>query len=182
MDFFMSILLGLIPETLFFTLFLIYTKGIKEKKVRLFILIAISYLLCIMIIRHKMFYYVCYIIMIYISLKILYKAKAQIIDIFVISIALIYVAFISAICFAFVKENYVMYYIMFILDRILLFVPFIFKNKYNNIYKKYCSLWNRNDSIKRPIKSITLRNISLIVLNIFIFICDVVCLYTLSLK
>lgn len=178
----MSLLLGMLPEVLFFTLFLVYTKNIKERKVELFMLIVLTYILCIMVSRHKALYYVCYIAFIYIALKLLYKEKMQIIDVFVINIALIYVAFISAICFMFVRDNYIIYYVMLVLNRILLFVPFIFRNKFEILYKKYCSLWNRNKDIKRPIKSITLRNISLIALNIFIFVCDVVCLYILNLK
>ena len=71
------------------------------------------------------------------------------------------------------KEDTSNYYYLYVIDRFLLFMPFIFKNKFNVIYKKYCNLWNRNDKEKRPIKSITLRNISLILLNSFIFIANI---------
>ena len=178
----MSLLLGMIPEVLYFTLLLTNTKNLKDKKLKLFLLIMVSYILCIMLVRHQALYYVIFIILIYLSLKVLYKERTQIIDIFIINVSFIYIGLISTICFAFVNNNYAIYYVMLILNRILLFIPFIFKDKFNLFYKKYCSLWNRNDKIKRPIKSITLRNISLIALNTFIFICDVVCLYTLTLK
>lgn len=178
----MSILLGMIPEVLFFTLFLVYTKNIKEKRLKLFLLIMISYILCITLVEHKALYYIIFMVLIYLSLKLLYKERTQIIDIFIINISFIYVGFISAICYAFVNNNFINYYIMLIFNRALLFIPFILKNKMYLFYKEYCKLWNRNDKIKRPIKSITLRNISLIALNIFIFVCDVVCLYILNLK
>lgn len=178
----LSILLGMISETLFFTLFLTYTKNLKNKRIKLFLLISLAYILCIMIVRHKALFYVIFIFLIYFSLKILYKDKVQIIDIFVISIGFIYVCFISLLCAIFINNNYIRYYLLLVLNKVLLFLPFIFKDKFSVIYKKYYSLWNRNDKIKRPIKSITLRNISLIALNTFIFLCNVACLYILSLK
>lgn len=176
----LSLMLGMIPEVLFFTLFLIFTKDIKEKKVRFFILIGIAYILCIMISRFKTLYYICYIGMIYIVLKILYKNKAQITDIFIISLASIYLTLISFICSRFIMNDYESYYIMLIVNRMLLFIPFIFRESFNKIYKKYYSLWNRNDKIKRPIKSITLRNISLVILNSFIFILNILTIYVIN--
>ena len=180
MYYLVSILLGMIPEVLYFTLFLIYTKGLKEKKIRLCLLIAIAYFLCLMINRFKLVYYIGFLFLIYLILKLLYKKKAQITDIFIINLSFIYIGLISYICSLFVKEDYSNYYLLCIIDKILLFVPFIFRNKFNIWYKKYYSLWNRNDSIKRPIKSITLRNLSLIGLNMFIFICYIVFLYKLN--
>lgn len=173
----MSILFGMIPETLFFTLFLIYTKNIKEKKLKLFISIIFIYILCIFIQRYKIIYYVLFIILFYIILKILYKRKTQIIDIFIIAIMYSYLTIISIICFAFAKENFTNYYILMFINRFLLILPFIFKNEFNVLYKKYCNLWNRNDKIDRPIKSITLRNISLILLNLLIFIVNILCIH-----
>ena len=180
--FLLTIFVGMLPEVIYFTLFLIYTKNIKTKKVKLFFLIMVVYILCILLDMYKIIYYIMFIFLIYLVLKILYKDKTQIIDIFIINVAFIYVCFISYICFLFVKNNVTIYYIMTIINKILLFLPFIFKNKFYKLYKKYCSLWNRNDKENRPIKSITLRNISFISLNLFIFICDIVCLYILNLK
>ena len=181
-SFVMSLLLGMIPEVLFFTLLLINVKNLKNKKLKLFLLIMVSYILCIMLIRHQVLYYVIFMILIYLSLKILYKKNTQIIDVFIIGLGSIYLTLVNIICLIFVNESYIVYYSLLVINRILLFLPFIFKNKFNLLYKKYCSLWNRNDNIKRPIKSITLRNISLIALNTFVFVCNVVCLYILSLK
>ena len=173
MYYIIGILLGLVPEVLFFTLFLCNTKNIKEKKVRLFLLIAISYTLTIFIKQYVLLYYLMFIVLTYISLKILYKEKTQIIDIFIIVYSFFYVTIISYFCFLFMKQDRSNYWILYTLDRILLFIPFIFKNKFNVLYKKYCKLWNRNDKEKRPIKSITLRNISLIAINFIIIFMNV---------
>ena len=39
------------------------------------------------------------------------------------------------------------------------------RHKLNKWYKKICELWNRNDNVKRKIKSLTLRNITIVVFN-----------------
>ena len=179
MYYLVSILLGMIPEVLYFTLFLIYTKNLKEKKIRLAILIGIIYIFCILLTEYKIIYYVVFITLIYFILKILYKNKTQIIDIFIISLSFFYIELLSLLIY--LPKNIVQYYIILILNRILLFIPFIFKSKFNILYKKYCSLWNRNYDKKQPIKSITLRNISLIGINCIIFIANIICLYIIKL-
>lgn len=173
MYYILSILLGLIPEVLYFTLFITYTKNIKEKRVKLFLLLAIVYFLCIIIQRWQILFYLLWIVLVYISLKLLYKNKTQIIDVFIISVAYLWVAILSFILLFFVKQDMSNYVLISILDRILLFSVFIFRRKFNVIYKLYCKLWNRNDKEKRPIKSITLRNLSLILLNGIIFFINI---------
>ena len=173
-NFVVSLLLGMLPEVLFFTMYLIYVKDIKEKKFKLFFLIMFIYILCIMIIRFKILYYISFIALVYAILKILYKKNTQIIDTFVFSIAFSYLCFIGFITSRFVNNSYILYYIMYLLNRLLLFISFLFKNKFYILYKKYYSLWNRNYDKKQPIKSITLRNISLFSLNIFIFIMNII--------
>lgn len=180
--FLISVFLGLIPEVLFYTFFLIHAKNIKRHKILLFILIAVADCIYMVLSDYKVINYLFFIISVYVILKILYKKKAQIIDVFTFSVAFMYVCLISYLCFLPVNNNITTYYIMFVIDRILLIVPFLFKNKFNILYKKYCNLWNRNDKEKRRIKSITLRNVSLISLNLFIFLCNLGCLYILNIK
>ena len=179
-SFVMSLLLGMIPEVLYFTLFIIYTKNIKEKRIKLFMLTSLIYVLCIMISRFKILYYVSFIFLIYFILKILYKDKTQVIDVFVFSLSTIYLSFVGYICSRFINNNYLIYYVTLIINRILLFIPFIFRKNFNKLYKIYCGLWNRNDKVKRPIKSITLRNVSLVILNIFIFILNIMTVYVIN--
>lgn len=169
----LSIIFGLIPEVLYFTLFLIFTKNLKEKRLKLFLLIAISYFICIVVQQWQLLFYLMLIGFIYLTLKILYKQKTQIIDVFIISLAYLWIAILSTILLPLLNHNEYSFYVLSIIDRILLFVPFVFKNNFNKLYKKYCNLWNRNDAEKRPIKSITLRNISLILLNGFILLLNI---------
>ena len=173
----LSIVLGLIPEILYFTLFIIYTKNIKEKRIKLFFLLSLVFIL---LNNYSIINYVIFIVLSYIILKLLYKKKTQIIDIFIIDIGLLYLTLVSFITSRFINNNYVMYYIMMLINRILLFLPFIFKNKFNILYKKYYSLWNRNYDKKQPIKSITLRNISLFILNSSIFLINIAIIYVIN--
>lgn len=174
----MNIVLGLLPEVLYFTMFLIYAKKIEKKKILLFLFISVAYFVCLQIKNYVIIHYVIFVALVYLILKILYKSKTQIIDIFVFSISTIYLALLSCIMWPFVNNwrNYTLYYLLYVLNRILMFIPFIFRNKFNKVYRRYCLLWNRNDQIKRPIKSITLRNISLIIINVSIFLGNILLL------
>ena len=174
MYYLISILFGLIPEVLYFTLFITYTKNIKEKRIKLFLLISIAYFLCMLIQQYKTIYYILLVALSYVILKFLYKDKTQIIDIFVFSISASYLTILSYVCFLFLKEDLSNYYFLYCCQRILLFLPMLFRHKFNLLYKIYCHLWNRKDKEKRPIKSITLRNISLIIINIAIFITNII--------
>lgn len=179
MNFVISIFLGLLPEVLYFTLFLVYTKNLKEKRLKLFLLLAIGYIALIMMCRFQFLFYITYIIYSYLVLKLLYKS--HIIDLFVCSLGLMYMTLVAFIGFKILGKNYVAYYIV---ARIVLYLPFIFRKKFGLIYKNYRKLWNRNDDAK--IKSLTIRNMSLIGLNIFILLinlCAILCsLYYLSIK
>lgn len=123
----LTIFLGMIPEVLYFYLFLIYTKKINYKKKMLFFGIMFLYIICLLIIKYQPIYYISFIILVYILLKMLYKEKTQIIDIFVFSISTIYLTLIGFICSRFVNNIYTMYFIMLTINRILLFLPFIFR-------------------------------------------------------
>ncbi len=168
-----SIFLGLIPEIAYFTFFLTYTKNLKEKKLQLGILLGLSYFVFILISKYQPLYYLMFVASIYVILKLLYGDRIQIIDVFIISLSFAYVYILAFIMSYLVNDNFVRYCALYVLDRILLFVPFLFKNSFNKIYKKYYILWNRNDEIKRNIKSITLRVISVILLNIAIVILNI---------
>ena len=170
MYYLISILLGLVPEVLYFTLFMIYTKNIQSKKIKLFLLFSLTYFLCLLIQQYNILFYVIFIFSNYFVLKLLYKNKIQIIDVFIVGISYLWIAILSFILMLFLKEDLYNYYFLYFINRIMLFLPFLFKNKMNILYNKYCKLWNRNDKQKRPIKSITLRNVSLILFNSFIIL------------
>lgn len=160
----LSLVLGAGLDSLYYTLFILKCKNISKNKILLFIVVFVSYILLFMIIRYNMYLYLIFYIIIYISLKIIYKA--QIIDYFVLIISGIYYLLISILCYYIIP----LYGIALIINKILLFLPIILNNKLNKIYLIYNNMWNRNYNIKMPIKSLTLRNISLVIFNSFIVI------------
>lgn len=173
MYYLISILFGLIPEVLFLTLFIRNIKNIKNKKVILFITTGFIYFLCLLIKQYVLMYYFLFIILMYINLRILYRNKFQLVDIFIISFATMYLTLVGFITFLFVNNDFSNYYFMYFINRILLFSIFIFKDKIKIFYSKYYKFWNRNDSIKKLFKSITIRNFSLILINVFILFINI---------
>ena len=170
-NFIISLLLGMFPEVLYFTMFIVLCKDIKGKRIKLFLLLALGYILLIMLCRYQFIFYVAYIIYSYLVLKFLYKAHIS--DIFVCSVGLGYMTISAFVGSLFMEFNYMLSYLI---SRIILFSIFILKGKFNKTYSSYLNLWNRGDNKK--IKSITLRNISLVLLNLVIVlfnICAILC-------
>ncbi len=172
----MSFLLGMLPDAIYFTMSLIVAKNIKERRFILFTLICISYAGLVMITRYNTMYYFLFIFVLYGILMMVYKDKTQITDIFLIVFSAIYLSILSPICY-FVTDNYV---VSTILNRILLFIPFLGKKYIRKLYVKYNNSWNRNDFAKRKIKSITLRILSVISFCSMICFIKLVVLYLWS--
>ena len=179
MYYLLSIFLGLIPEVLYFILFLSYAKELKGKKIRFFLLTLVAYFCCMLIIQYQLVYYILFVCLLYMIMKILYKSKVQIVDVFLIMCASAYLTILSFLIYF--SYDAISYWICYVTNRILLFLPFIFRNRFNSLYKKYYSFWNRDYTHKKAIKSITLRNISLIAINCIIFIINIICIYMFNL-
>lgn len=172
-NFILSLIFGMIPEVLYFTLFLKFTKNIDKHIVKLFVLLAIGYVALIMICRYEFLFYIMYIIYSYLVLKVLYKS--EIIDIFVYSIAFSYLMIVGYTFKLLLFNNYVLYYLVV---RVFMFLPFIFKNKFNQLYILYRKLWNIRKGNK--IKSLTIRNSSLIFVNSMISTIYVIIVFVLN--
>lgn len=172
----MSFILGMLPDAIYFTLVLIIAKNIKEKRWILFSLICISYVALIIATRYNTMCYFLFIFILYGIIMIIYKDKTQIIDVFLIVFSAIYLTVLSVLCY-FITDNYI---ISMILNKILLFLPFLGKKYIRNLYVKYNNSWNKNDAVKRKIKSITLRIISIVSFCSMIYFINLVVLYLWS--
>lgn len=174
------LMLEKICEAIYFSVFLIFGKGLKEKRLLFTCIMIVEYLMITKIIQYNIWIHISYIAITYITLKVLYKEKCQITDVFLFAFASILLILISVICaiFAFVINNY---YIALILNRVLLFgCIFILKDKIYNLYIKFYSRWNRHND-KKKIRSLTLRNISIIIFNIMFWALNlllIICLNT----
>ena len=176
----LEILIGQIPEAIYFSLFMIFAKNLKSKRILFIILMIAEYLLCLNSMPYDMVSHVLVFIMSYLTLKILYKEKAQITDVFTLGIASIILIICCIIPSFIVISNPDLYLLYVLITRILVFLFLIlFKNKLykiQNIYKKF---WNRNDKIKKKMKSTTFRSLNLVVFNVVFYIIHLGMLYAL---
>lgn len=159
--------IGAMLQPIYFSLFLIFTKNIKNKRI-LFI--------TIMIFEHLLLKFVCnlnyninfeltYTIITYFVLKLIYKEKTRITDVitFIISIAILGVFNVSSLFILGVNVKTV------IISNILaiLFICLL-KRKLNKIEIFYNKFWNRHND-KKMLKSVTIRGLS-VTLTIIIFV------------
>lgn len=167
----LSLVLGAGLDSLYYYLYISKIKEIKNKKVLLYSLIFISYVVLFMILRYNLYLYLIFYIYIYLILKFIYKS--QINDFFITVFLDIFYISVSALCFFLIKN----YILALLIDKLLLFAPLLFIKKIRFLYNKYCNFWNRNSNIKTPIKSLTLRNCSLVCFNLIILISDLLLIY-----
>lgn len=174
-QFIISLFLGILPDILYYFIYIKKIKEIKTKNILFFILLSINYFFCIMLIQHQFYLYIIQDIIIYLIINKLYKS--QINDMFLIIFLELYMLVLALISFNLINN----YLLAFITYRVLLFLPLLFKGDIIEYYKKYTKLWNRHN-IPNQIKSITLRNISLVVLNIMIILMYIILLHISVIK
>ena len=83
----LEMLLGQIPEAIYFSLFMIFTKQLKEKRILFIVLMILEYLIIQKLIHFDIWLQIIYTVFTFIILKLLYKDKAQITDIFTFTIS-----------------------------------------------------------------------------------------------
>lgn len=176
----LEMLLGQVPEAIYFALFMIFTKRLKEKRVLFTILMVIEYLLLIRTMPFNLYSHIGYFIITYIILKMLYKEKCQIIDIFTLAIASILLIILDLILYFTIGKLTNNYTLFAVIDKIILlgFVCLI-KNKLPKLQAIYKKLWNRNDREKKKIKSTTFRSLNIVIFNITFYIINLGMLYCL---
>jgi len=175
MNNFLLVILEQVLEAIYFALFMIEGKGIKNKRLLFTAIMVAEYLMLKHFIKYNIWFQLSYTFMTFINLKVLYKDKAQVTDIFLFAVSSIILITVSFICgvVLFSKPN--LYYIMLIVNRVLLFlILYLLKDKIKTIYFSTIKYWNRNPDDKKPkIKSLTLRNISVIVFNLMFYFINI---------
>lgn len=108
------------------------------------------------------------------------KKKAQITDIFTFTIASIILT-LSCIILYFIVYTITKSYICFVIvNRIFIFgFIFVLKNKLYKIEKIYKKLWNRNDIVKKKIKTTTFRAINVVMFNGIFYALNIIMLYAI---
>lgn len=173
----LEILLGQIPEAIYFALFMIFTKRLDKKRGLFITLMVTEYVLLLNVLPFSTWSHILYFVVSYIILKILYKEKSQITDIFTLGIASLIMICVNIPIYFIFYNNYML---AVILDRVLLLtLLFIGKTNLYKIQNIYKLLWNRNDSIHKRIKSTTFRCVNLVTFNIMFYIINTFMLYCL---
>lgn len=142
----LEILLGQVPEAVFFALFLILTKQLKEKRILFITIMIVEYVLLLNIFPYNWYFHISLTLSTFLTLKVLYHEKSQVTDIFILLIGYIVLTITSALCFVLCQGATV---IATILNRVIIFgLLFCFRNKLYNIQKLYKNFWNRSDKPK----------------------------------
>ena len=161
-------------EAIFFSMFLILGKNLKEKRLLFTAIMIFDYLALTHILQFNTWFQLIYTFMSFINLKVLYKEKAQITDIFLFAAASIILMIICGISYFAIYFTIKNYYVSLILSRIMMIIFLIlFGDKINKKYTAFYSLWNRH-SKPNKIRSLTLRNISIILFNIMFYFINLV--------
>jgi hypothetical protein len=164
------LLLTKVFEAVYFSTFLIIGKDLKHKRLLLTLIMIFEYLMITNIIEYDVLFQLIYTFMSFVNLKVLYKEKAQVTDIFLFTAASVVLIFISIFSYLVIYFTINNYFVALYLNRILIIIfMFLSKNSIRELYLKFISLWNRH-YFKGEIKSLTLRNTSIIIFNLMFWL------------
>lgn len=159
----LEIILGQIPEAVYFAVFMILVKGLKSRRFIFIISMIIEYLLVLNVLPYSIWSYVLYFILSFLLLKILYKDKSNVTDIFTMGIASVGLIITSVVSYFVTLGNMIS---CVIVNRIILFVTlYVFRHKLCHINKLYNKLWNRGKHSYK-MKSTTFRALNLVISNL----------------
>ena len=145
----LEIILGQIPEAIYFALFMIFAKELKTKRTLFVLFMVFEYLALKYFIKFDVLFQLLYTIMTFSNLKVLYKDKAIITDIFVFMGASLLLIFASILSYVptniLIKDIYVAFYVALTINRIIMFGSLVLlKNRLPKLYKNYRFFWNRH--------------------------------------
>ena len=177
METFLRFILGRFIEPIYFALFLIIGKDLKNKRLLLIGIMTFEFVMLTYILPFNVLFQFIYTFITFVGLKFLYREKAQITDIFLFGAASIILIIVSIITYMTALYTYKNYVVAMIMNRIIIFsILYFCKNKIRELYKRFYSLWNRHNNPK-IITSLTLRNISVIVFNLMFWIINLCMIY-----
>lgn len=176
-----ELFLGQVPEAVYFALFLILTKKLKNRRLLFIAIMTIEYVLSMNIEMFSTWPHAIYTILVFITLEVLYKEKAQITDVFTFGISSLVLILISAISFLIFGPDDMLS--VSILSRTLLFIfLLLFGKKLPKIQDLYKKLWNRNDKVKTKMKSTTFRSLNVVIFNLMFYAINLGMVYALLIR
>ena len=175
----LEISLGQIPEAIFLALFMIFTKALRKKRVLYVAIMVVEYVLLLNIFPYNWYFHISLTVITFLTLKVLYKEKSQVTDIFILLIAYIVLGVSSVICFLICQKDVL---IATILNRVIIFgLLFHFRNKLYSIQKLYKKFWNRSNEPK-VMKSTTFRSLNIVIFNMIFVLLNACMIYALYLR
>lgn len=159
----LELCLGQIPEAIYFALFILFTKELKEKRLRFVIAMVLEYVLLFAIFPFQLHARVLFFVLTFLLIKVLYREKGQVIDIFTLGLASIILIPVSVVSFFLSGQRII---IAALISIVIQFgILYLLKDKLPKLQKFYRFLWNRNDRVKKPIKSTTFRAANVVIFN-----------------
>lgn len=176
----LQIIVGQVPEAIYFSLFIILTRGFKENRLKFTLAIVLEYLLLMNSLPYSVWSHLLFFILTYLIIRLVYKEKAQVTDIFTIAIASLAMIIVNAILYYIGMVTYNYYPIYVVLTRISMFLGlFLVRNKLPKLQKLYNKYWNRNDKIPKRMKSVTFRALNTVVFNLMFYIINIGMIFAL---
>lgn len=166
-----ELFLGQISEAIYCALFMIACKNIKDHKFLFVLLMVMDYLLLTRVLIFNSWFQLLYVIITYIILKVLYKDKTKVFDIFYMVLCYITLIISRTICYGLFGDNMIL--ANFVNKTVLFGSLFLFNNKLHQLDNIYYKHWNRNDKIKKTVKTITFRSVNLIIANIVLIVINI---------
>ena len=172
----LEILLGQIPEAIYFSLFIIFTRRLKTNNIWFISLMILEYIILWNFIPYSIWTYVLYFILTYCIMKILYT-DTNITNIFTLGIASIIILFVSIFTYFIVNIFTNNIIIGNVVQKILLFIVlFLCKPYLYKLETLYNKLWDRSKH-KYKMKSTTFRALNLVVFNIMFYVINICILF-----
>lgn len=159
----LEIILGQIPEAIYFAMFMLLTKELKSKRILFVISMILEYILILNALPYSIWSYVLYFVVSFILLKLFYREASNVTDIFTLGIASIILIFTSVLSYLITLGNMMC---CAIINRVMLIaILYFFRYKLCYINKLYKKLWNRGKHSYK-MKSTTFRALNLVVFNL----------------
>jgi len=175
-------IIAILSETLFIYLIFKKSKNINTKRIALFLGILITYIVSGAITgfnyNFKIWTLLTFNILLFLVVKILYKEQINVVDFLLFGYILYLIGFPNSFA-AFLRTIHLVNYLTaLVISRIIIFSILFFSYKHlNKFYQKISEFWNRRDDGK--IKSLTIRNLLLIGVNVTLYIFHVIFLLML---
>lgn len=150
-------IVGAVLQPIYFSLFLFYTKGIKDKWVLFTTIMIIETLIlrCGLKIYEGINFEILYSISMYVFLRIFYK-HARITDFITFIISIVMLGIISVLVYFTLGMNI---FSLLLINASILLITYLLRYKLPKIDEFYSKFWNRHNN-KKMLKSVTIRGLS----------------------